>query len=61
MAAKSAPIRLSGTASRRTILQALLALPTFALFQTGTARPPAPTAGGIVEINGWILKRSDVA
>lgn len=45
--------------SRRTIVQALLALPAFSLFR----RLPDPAADidEIVEIKGWILKRSDLA
>jgi hypothetical protein len=43
---------------RRTILAVLLALPAFALLH----RVIRPTASAdIVEIDGWILKRSDVA
>ncbi|MEO5755532.1 MAG: hypothetical protein ABIQ51_01630 [Mesorhizobium sp.] len=48
--------------SRRTIVQALIAFPALSLL-----RKPADTdsanAGSneIVEINGWILKRSDLA
>lgn len=59
---------LARAARRRTLLKALLAVPAFSLFRS----LPAPRAmpggmpGGmeddeIVEIGGWILKRSDVA
>ncbi|WP_170314670.1 hypothetical protein [Aquibium carbonis] len=42
---------------RRTVLAALLALPAFALLH----RVIRPTASSdIVEVDGWILKRSDV-
>jgi hypothetical protein len=43
--------------SRRTIIQALLALPAFSLFRNTTKHAPDE----IVEVNGWILKRSDLA
>jgi hypothetical protein len=59
-----APILIKTQATRRTILQAALSLPAFALFSTHTAdlaKPEKPQAEGFVEINGWILKRSDVA
>ncbi len=57
-----APVNPSTT--RRTILQAFLSLPAFALFSAHTAdlaKPEKPQAEGFVEVNGWILKRSDVA
>lgn len=61
MAPKFTLIPLTGPASRRSVLQAMLAVPAFALFQFETT-PPAPSkADGFVEIDGWILKRSDVA
>ncbi len=42
---------------RRTVLAALLALPALALLH----RVIRPTASAdIVEVDGWILKRSDV-
>lgn len=49
---------------RRTLLKVLLAVPAFTLFRSLPA--PRATPGGmeddeIVEIGGWILKRSDVA
>ncbi|MDX8519784.1 hypothetical protein [Mesorhizobium dulcispinae] len=49
--------------SRRKILQALIALPALSLFRN---RPAVPNPDGIdpdeiVEINGWILRRSDLA
>lgn len=59
-----APILIKPRATRRTILQAFLTLPAFALFNAHTAdlpTPEKPEAQGFVEINGWILKRSDVA
>lgn len=49
--------------SRRAIMQALIALPALSLFR----RPPnadpanADDPDAIVEVNGWILKRSDLA
>ena len=44
--------------SRRAIVQALIALPALSLFrnQLIVAEPDE-----IVEINGWILRRSDLA
>ncbi len=47
--------------SRRTILQAALSVPALALFQSVVRSPEGPAVKGVVEINGWILKRSDVA
>lgn len=49
---------------RRMLLKTLLAVPAFSLFRTMTA--PKPIPGGldddeIVEVGGWILKRSDLA
>lgn len=47
---------------RRTILQALLSVSAFALFSGHVAPPEAePKAEEFVEINGWILKRSELA
>ena len=50
--------------SRRTIVQALMALPALSLLRrlpdTDTA-PPFVDPNEIVEVNGWILKRSDLA
>ena len=45
--------------SRRTIVQAVLALPALSLFR----KMPEPVADPdeIVEVNGWILKRRDLA
>ncbi|WP_292565817.1 hypothetical protein [Mesorhizobium sp.] len=49
--------------SRRAIVQALITLPALSLFRN----PPAPAnpdeidRDEIVEINGWILRRSDLA
>ena len=58
--------------SRRTIVQALIALPALSLFRTppdadashsdpSRADPARADPDGIVEVNGWILKRSDLA
>ena len=49
--------------SRRAIVQALIALPALALFraQAAVADPPSADPNEIVEVNGWILKRSDLA
>ncbi|WP_181181319.1 hypothetical protein [Mesorhizobium sp. B1-1-5] len=44
--------------SRRAIVQALLALPALSLFRS---QQPVVDADDIVEINGWILRRSDLA
>lgn len=55
--------RLISKMSRRAIVQALIALPALSLFRN----PPAPDnpdetdRDEIVEINGWILRRSDLA
>ncbi len=45
--------------SRRSLVQALLALPAFALIRK--APVPAPDPDEIVEVNGWIVRRSDLA
>lgn len=48
--------------SRRTVMQALVALPSLSLFRglpEDTSTNADPDA--IVEVNGWILKRSDLA
>ncbi|MER9329727.1 hypothetical protein [Mesorhizobium sp. M0488] len=63
--------------SRRTIVQALIALPALSLFRKLPDADPShagPSRAGpsradpsrndpdeIVEVNGWILKRSDLA
>lgn len=49
--------------SRRAIVQALIALPALSLFrnQTAPANPDEIDPDEIVEINGWILRRSDLA
>ncbi|MCA0047136.1 hypothetical protein LB577_09225 [Mesorhizobium sp. B283B1A] len=57
--------------SRRTIMQALIAMPALSLFRkspdadaahTGASRVDAlADPSEIVEVNGWILKRSDLA
>jgi hypothetical protein len=48
--------------SRRAIVQALLAMPALRLFRKlpDIDRPHADP-DEIVEVNGWILKRSDLA
>ena len=48
--------------SRRTIVQALIAMPALKLFRKlpDSDRPNADP-DEIVEVNGWILKRSDLA
>ncbi|MBN9252274.1 MAG: hypothetical protein J0I86_17145 [Mesorhizobium sp.] len=48
------------TLSRRSILNLLLALP-FVPSLLGRPRPPANEGDEIVELNGWILKKSDLA
>ncbi|MDX8491095.1 hypothetical protein [Mesorhizobium captivum] len=49
--------------SRRTIVQALIALPALSLFRSQPAvpGPDETTPDEIIEVNGWILKRSDLA
>ena len=58
--------------SRRTIVQALIALPALSLFRKlpdadashidpNRVDPSRPDPNEIVEVNGWILKRSDLA
>jgi hypothetical protein len=48
--------------SRRAIVQTLLALPALSLFRRlPDADPPYADPNEIVEVNGWILKRSDLA
>lgn len=49
--------------SRRAIVQALIALPALKLFgnQPAPANPDGIDHDEIVEINGWILRRSDLA
>ncbi|RWM82561.1 MAG: hypothetical protein EOR81_04630 [Mesorhizobium sp.] len=42
--------------SRRTIMQALIALPALSLFR----KLPDTDPDAIIEVNGWILKRSDL-
>ncbi|MDX8458244.1 hypothetical protein [Mesorhizobium humile] len=44
--------------SRRAIVQSLLALPALSLFRS---QQPVADPDEIVEINGWILRRSDLA
>jgi hypothetical protein len=47
------------TISRRLVAQALLALPALFLFRRLPGPPADPDE--IVEVRGWILKRSDLA
>jgi hypothetical protein len=49
--------------SRRTIVQALIALPALSLFrnQPAVADPDEIVPDEIIEVNGWILRRSDLA
>lgn len=55
--------------SRRTLVRALIALPALSLFRklpeasAGPSRldPSRADPNEIVEVNGWILKRSDLA
>ncbi|WP_292331360.1 hypothetical protein [Mesorhizobium sp.] len=48
--------------SRRALVQALIALPALSLFRNppAPANPDAIDRDEIVEINGWILRRSDL-
>ena len=54
---------------RRMIVQALIALPALSLFRKLPEANASPSGSGpsqvdpneIVEVNGWILKRSDLA
>ena len=51
--------------SRRTLVRAIIALPALSLFrklpEADAADPLRADPNEIVEINGWILKRSDLA
>ncbi|TKB12510.1 MAG: hypothetical protein E5V75_25480 [Mesorhizobium sp.] len=49
--------------SRRAILQALIALPALSLFRNRPAVPGPDEIDPdeIIEVNGWILRRSDLA
>jgi len=47
--------------TRRRIVQAMLAVPALALFRHASDPLPALDADEIVEINGWILKRRNIA
>ena len=48
--------------SRRTIVQALIALPALSLLhRQPDTQPSCADPNEIVEVNGWILKRSDLA
>ncbi|TIN31407.1 MAG: hypothetical protein E5Y31_02620 [Mesorhizobium sp.] len=51
--------------SRRAIVQALIALPALSLFRklpdADASHPSRADPNEIVEVNGWILKRSDLA
>jgi hypothetical protein len=56
-----APVITTPRVTRRTIVQAVLALPTFALFRTVVVDASRKEAEEFVEVNGWILKRSELA
>ncbi|MDQ6435430.1 hypothetical protein RB623_15330 [Mesorhizobium sp. LHD-90] len=56
-----APTNTTPRATRRTILQALLSIPAFALFAAHAAPSRKQPADELVEVNGWILKRSELA
>ncbi|MBE7183202.1 MAG: hypothetical protein INR68_02200 [Methylobacterium mesophilicum] len=43
---------------RRALVQALMALPILAAFRSA---PPPASADETVDVDGWILKRSDLA
>lgn len=47
--------------TRRAIAQALIAVPALALFRHASDPVPSLAADEIVEVNGWILKRRDLA
>lgn len=47
--------------SRRAILQALIALPALSLFRNRPAGSDEIDPDEIIEVNGWILRRSDLA
>ena len=53
--------------SRRTIVQALIALPALSLFrklpdaEAAQYDPNQVDPNEIIEVNGWILRRSDLA
>ncbi|UCI08048.1 hypothetical protein [Mesorhizobium sp. B1-1-8] len=48
--------------SRRVIVRALIALPALSLFrnQPAIADPDEIAPNEIIEVNGWILRRSDL-
>lgn len=52
---------IARTLPRRAILQALMAVPALSLFRALPPAPALPTDDEIVEVNGWFLKRSEVA
>jgi hypothetical protein len=52
-------VRFHTKISRRGLLQALVALPFLSLFRRPVSARNDPNE--IVEVNGWILKRSDLA
>ena len=56
-----APTQTAPRATRRTILQALLSVPAFALFAANTVPSKQQPVDELVEVNGWILKRSELA
>ncbi|QND57912.1 hypothetical protein [Mesorhizobium huakuii] len=53
--------------SRRTLVRAMIALPALSLFRklpetdAAQASPSRADPNEIIEVNGWILKRSDLA
>jgi hypothetical protein len=51
-------IKFAKKMPRRTILQALIALPALSLLR---GKPAGVDPDEIVEVNGWILRRSDLA
>ncbi|WP_165816082.1 hypothetical protein [Kumtagia ephedrae] len=55
------PQQTSPKVKRRTVLQVLLSIPALALFREHAVPAAEPPADEFVEINGWILKRSDLA
>ena len=55
------PVQTPQALRRRTVLQALIAIPAFALFRHETADVPVERNDGYVVVNGWVLKRSEVA
>ncbi|MBS3647764.1 hypothetical protein KEU06_03865 [Pseudaminobacter sp. 19-2017] len=56
-----APARFAQAVTRRSIVQVLLAVPALALFRQHAAPAPQERPDELVEVNGWILKRSELA